>query len=608
MLSCLRLHSQNSKPVSNRHGGFTLIEAAILLLFISIAMFPIIRMIGGVKNNSGSSTSTLSALSRFKTQQVALANSLMERALAQDVSAYLGTQSLGPNESLTTPITQYGSYNTKIWYNWELHDVSYKTNAQGNLIDAQGNIITNQATDPPVLNVPNGDLLIQGTLRVYDQQNSTQPSLVLPAILFRNVQGATNSLEKTGVNILLDISGSMVSATDDWQAPLPSVQPVIWPSNLQLAAPFLKYRYSAGLPNGVKLDLNDNTQLDLATAAPADDPTTPNNDLYPATTNAPWNIPSVCATRTTWPGLGGNSPGGQMMPFFNDNAVQHQQKYFQYQTYTPPPNSVPIIKWDNVNNQPIDVPHIMNAFCTDKSQWTSQQLTMFNDNYMPRIEQARSSLLSLLLTLESNPTVAQNLKLGFQTFSDHANDAYYPLEDATYNSQYQQYRFNNSRLYFSYINRDGAPVPISATGSTDTYDGVYSAAEQLNKAGNLSQKLLILATDGEPNPATGNNTDASLINLAKSLGDGTFTGRKPPSTSSNGQPITLYTIGVIGVTPTNHGGKLLKAMATSTPNGQFIPASNTTEFKNIMDQIAYLIEKLTLLNAAKRYGVQYPGA
>src|SRR5689334_2845467 len=85
-----RFFTATGQLTRKRGKGFSLIEVAVILLFISLAMVPIVANISGPGGQYGTGNARVSGsgttLIGSKHKEITLANALMERLLSGDMS------------------------------------------------------------------------------------------------------------------------------------------------------------------------------------------------------------------------------------------------------------------------------------------------------------------------------------------------------------------------------------------------------------------------------------------------------------------------------------------------------------------------------------------
>jgi len=559
--------------------GFSLIEAAVVMLFVSLAMVPVVANIANIQNPN-SNTRSVSDAVKSSNRAMIVANSIMQQALSGNTSVSFNMSQLPPpGQTLVTPLTAYmdGSgraYNKPYYYRWVVEDRSYYTNTAGQLLAANSTLLP--ANGMPLYVTPQGNRIAYATLQIFDNPNSTTPLLALPTYLYRN-NCSTSSLcdpaqqAKTSIVFVLDKSGSMQMGnnSDPYGLAVPGGTS---------ASPFLKNRYVVGGNNPdtqIRIaDLYNDETLDVTFAMPTsqEDPETPFSELYPYPGGVPnVSFPAHCDDRTQWNVT-------LMNKYFVANATTlrpyHIERLCGYNRDNPPANG---------NSLPIG----------PTRDTTAHWQTMINQN-MSRIEALRNALFLFLVTMEHKPKLSVNLNLGMVTFSDD-QQLQSALEPAL-NTHNGFKRFENFRQRAVMINREGIGS-ISSAGSTQAHKGMKLAADMLY-ANDAPQKIMIVVTDGEFNGYTGSMLSGGTpadnpFRLAEAVGNGTYNlgGINPQH-----KKITVFAVGVIGASP-----EQMVAISSVTPNGQYFLINSVSDIRPMFDQMAYQLEKLILIKMAERY-------
>jgi hypothetical protein len=530
----------NIQPVRTRQAGISLLEVAMLMVIVTCAMVPIIHNIGGPTNTQGNAARAVG----LQSKEILLANTLIEQALASDYQTFNCNSSFNTANFPTAGKSSNFPSSNRCVNNSYSQPLYYRWTVHNT---AQAGIL------------PTGNEYYTAVLNVFDKQTGGNPILTMPTSFFRNTSGGQTVSSKIGIMIVQDISGSMASSK-----PSGSVGNV---NQGDVASPFLRYRYHDpaypaynNYPGGSPLNLYDNKQLDIAAASP-DDPTTPQNESYlaPNILGAP-----KCTSKS-------NINSAHWLP----------SNFYANGTYS---KALDAVQQDAVIN-----------ICKRSSNYL--------DTYMSRIEAARSSLLSFLVSMEQDPSLYENTQLGLMTFSSNGgtgNQLLVNMESPTgAPAQYKQ-----MRRKISWINRDG-PGLIPSGGGTMMYEAVRDGANNLFTAPNLDSRIILLVTDGEPHGPFPNGdpgqytpaNHAAFQDLASQIGNGTFPG-------SNKQSATIYTLGLIydynAMQPW-----LETDLASRTPGGQFFYANTVKSMPGIFDQIKYQIQRVILLNKSNRFNVDF---
>lgn len=397
---------------------------------------------------------------------------------------------------------------------------------------------------------PTDNFYYHATLNVYDQPpaNGVTPTVTFPTYFFRNTGGGAQETSKTGIVIVQDVSGSMswgrVNGTPpDYANPL-------------VSSPYLTYRYAVGgynPPAGIQLDINDNSQLDIVRALDADDPNTPWDDRYPK--------PGVLGMANCNVSAAYNSAN------FNGSNLFHM-----------------------TNNTPMR-DHARNVCAATAANWSTVM-----DNDMSRLEAARSSLLSFLVDIENDPTLANNMKMGFVTFSSVGSIITQVNMESPVAGRFPQMR---QRLTWMNRSANGLPGgnPIYPTGGTAMHGGITRGGQILYADNELDNRIIFFVGDGEP--TEGPTSHASFQTLAKQLSQREgliFPGAQP------GEKTTIFTLGLIRDEAVMRP-YLKDDLADNTDGGAFFYAQNVADMDTVFEQVKYQLLKVALLNMQNRYNI-----
>lgn len=573
--------------------GLSLVELALVMVIISLALAPVVQMVNGSRSQSGEGTAE--RVTALKSKEAIVANSLAEEALSGNFSRFncdSGGNPLAFNPATDLPTSggnrTYGrctdnTYATPVYYQWAL------TNVTG---------------------MPRQNEYYQAALNIYAQPSASQPVLTLPINFFRNTGSYNQTRQRTGVMIALDVSGSML-----WG------QSTGYPGGIGLVAPnalgspFMFYRYDRmrftgngwgvtfnpasvpGMLAGSKrawLNMWNNQELDLSYAQSiqppvspdASDPdlSTPNNEKFPYA-NSVINDP-LWGSSLLGTGNCATDPNNTAFWTSDVNLIHTfvpQARNARYDLSNPTQNSFGR--------------DLIARLCTRKTSFADWDTSL--ETAMSRIEAARTGMLNLLVSLEANPTVTSSIDLGFIPWSNVANTAYQvPLEQAVAVPGVPGMHFKEIREMLLWVNRadpasptSSMPVPLNtASGATNIRNGLEFAYQQLMSQ-SYNRRIIVLLTDGAPNPNSGNNTPAALLDYTLN----TLGNNAPQS-----QRVTLFTIGLIQGDPV-----LLGDMAANTPNGQSFVTNNIQQLRSIFESIAYQIQKLALLDVPSRYDLSF---
>ena len=239
--------------------GFTLIEAAVIIMLLSIALIPIVKMAANTAgDSSGSGIMTGATSGKLLSREKTVANTIMEKAIAGDYSdivspvvvssgtdagsilsfnydpattnfklGYLNTDGsfnygatftppVGEdatasttglsNQKYTFPKYQYAS--SGIYYKWSIEDATLQQYTPTSGVYAGTSIYSSF--------MPKGNNLIKAILRVYtgdDAATSTTPSYVLSTYFYKNTAentgGGDQFTDTIGISLALDVSLSM---------------------------------------------------------------------------------------------------------------------------------------------------------------------------------------------------------------------------------------------------------------------------------------------------------------------------------------------------------------------------------------------------------------
>lgn len=522
-----------------RAKGLSLIELALVMVIVTIALVPVIRMVGGPNSSSGQGNAT--RVVGLRSKEILLANSLLERALSSDLQVLSCGNSFNPLTSLPTvgQSTDFptgsrctdNTYNQPLYYQWTVRNM-----------DASGS------------DIPMGNHYYTSTLNVWDKPSGGTPLITLPTFLFWNESGTLATSNSTGIVVVLDSSGSMTAG---------QIETAFAPRGAgNSASPFLKYRYADPAigynpPASIALNINNNAQLDVVSALNADDPDTPWDDRYikPGILGIPPGPASCDTSMANW-NAGGSVWQSPPIFAFDDNDDRDRARAICLLTGVP----------------------------SDFVWQTTMNL------YFSRIEAARSSLLNFLVSMEADPSLYQNTKLGFVTFSTDVVDRVVTLESIDGNNRYPQ-----MRRWFTWINRQGGSRMIPATGSTNMYGALRRGAQVAFSDPTLDNRIVFLVGDGAPMVAPTNHS--AFQTLSTQIGNGTFPG-------ANGKTATVFTLGLLSSDP-DLPAYMRDDIALRTPGGQFFYAQSIGDVDPIFNQIKYQIQRVILLNKSNRFNVDF---
>jgi hypothetical protein len=562
--------------------GFSLLEISITLLFLSIALVPVVQFLGNHSVGGAANGESMTQASRQNSRVSSAANALAERALAGDPNHGINTLP-GLGGVLTTNRRQFtDDYNQNVWYRWVLRDVT-------RLDDGSS--------------VAGGNRLVQATLQVYESATATNPEMNIPLYIYRQPSSVEeNPIPRVGILVVQDMSGSMTMAGED------EYPPVIKAHNgsrgVVLASPYLRYRFDAAtVPANLRLDLFDDKQFDSVAVAysrrnasgqaPDPNPDTPFYENYPQRniqipngSNPPINLfPNVqCDEDTNWEAAGAPLTQLFLPEIFrapHDTVIPGQAHY------------------------PEEYQNTVAALCGDKDDEDESEAQV--NNYLSRIEASRTALFSFIHKLEQSTSVLDQADIGLMRFSaapggtGGGGPTAASLVSALERSQTMGSRrhFVNFRRHVSWMNRFDPNNPSNANPfviwddakRTRIYDGINEGAKYLFGRSDLGERIMVFVTDGEPDPATDTNTYENIVDLARQVGNASHP-------NANGKTITMYTVGLIDA---DQG--FMDEIASQTPGGSSFFAQSVTDFTPIFDSIAYQIQKAIIFNYANRYNL-----
>jgi competence protein ComGC len=551
-------HCQDNRQQAKRK-GFSLVEAAVLLGLISVFFIPVARLTGGAGQTSTIGKTATDA-TRNRMRETVAANTLMEQALVGNMqNPNINLATLDPNNPFNTGVQQFTNYNRRVLYDWTLLNQSFAVDANGNLQrDNQGNLV-------PLVN---GNRLASATLRIFpDGSTGTQPSLVLPTtIANRRASANAQSPASVGVLLVLDTSGSMAWAKGNFL--LPNTTEPSEPNPLLVASPFLTYRHAGNNA----LDLTKNEELDVVSVMQADSAATPFDDSYiPGISTQPnlakVKLKSGCA----------NNP---------QNA-----NYFIAEAKDPAAPSRPS-PW---GNELWNLNRYVQDLCSITPSMSVSDWQTIVDRDLSRVEAARSAMFVFINRIESNPFLRQMAKLGFESYGTSGPSTSFAnriqLHSALQSSQ--NGRYAQLREWTSYINRlqsDGT-VRVQVYGKTPTLAALRTAAQTLYNDTSLTDRIIILMTDGSPTDDTGGQINQMMTDL----GAGTAAG-------ANGRRVTVFSVGIIGADKAKLDEWANKNRAAGADGESFF-ASNVVETMSVLDRVADATIRVALNANTCRYNV-----
>lgn len=545
--------------------GVSLIELGLVMVIITLALAPIVRMIGGPQSATGEGSAV--QVTASKSKETLQANSIIEQVLSGDYTPFncgnpFNVNSLPLNgRSVSFPANgrcAINQYSQPKYYQWKVRNL-----------------------DDTGTNVPQGNHYYKAVLNIYDSQSgSSQPILSLPTNFFRNETVGTAAEPKTGILIVLDTSSSMAwgicdggsfgdypsnsgSCTvpyvpyENAYGPAPNIR-----SNVNRpGSPYLWYRYedpAEGYVPRNPLPWNRDDQLDIVSAYDSNLAATEWDDRYP-------------------------SPGVLGFPDCSNNSNQNSAFWRNYNVGTNPAAPFPII-YTRSNKEHSHMRAVCNATGGPNNAW----INIMNRN-MSRLEAARTALLGFMLSIERNPSLYRNVRLGFVTFSSNVVSRV-PLEGVNAAN-----RFPNIRRSLSWVNR-GGPGIIPPAGSTHMLGALDQAARIIFADPTLDNRIILFVGDGSPS-APSPTSHAPYRTLATRIGNGTYPG-------ANGKKATIFTLNLLS----NDGDideYLEDDIASRTPGGRYFPARSMGDVTPIFDQVKYQIQRVVLMNRSTRYNVDF---
>ncbi len=572
--------------------GFSLIEAAVVVLFVSLAMVPVIANIGGTTAvNSDNRSATNAVKNANRATQVG--NSLMQAALSGDASISFNLSDLpAAGQTLTTPMRTYldgtgREYGQPFYYQWVVQDHSYYMNTAGGFLGEDSGKLPNGGD--PVMVTPLSNHVVYAVLLVFDDPNSNSPVLTMPTYLYLNDCGTSgncgSSNTDTAIVFVIDRSGSMQWGEKSGNR---------FGTVSGVGSPWLKNRYAIGnnVPDSQILisDIYNDETLDTTFALPLanEDPSSSFSDVYPypngvnTLNSGVLKFPQNCDDSSKW-------SQSEMSLFFAGNAITSS---------TPAPrreraNIIERICGKNSINR-----GSYNSFSA--GELTRDNLanweTMVNEN-ISRFEALRNALITFLVTVEHNNKLVNTASLGLVSFSN-SGALESAIEVPTTAPINGHQRFQNFRRRSLMINRAGNGS-IQPSGSTRVHLGMKIAADMLYESP-ASQKIMVVIADGDFNGYSGGlggggSVTTNPFRLAEAIGDGSYNvgGVNPEE-----EEITVYAVGVIGASPNQ-----MQAISGPTPNGQFFFINSVADVRPMFDQIIAQIERLILLQSAQRHRV-----
>lgn len=608
--------------------GFTLIEAAVVILLLSIALVPVIKMVSHTSGDGSGDLNTGITSGRSLSEEQAVANAIMEKAVAGDTSvvhpvvaqdgSILGFDATGKFVKLDST----GAYTTTVYnpetdkapesgnvpaasshnttartitypkYQYESTDIYYQWVVKDSTMQEYDPDGTGTAPSEYTSFMPEGNSLVKAVLKVYSgpgAKTSTTPDYSVSTYFFKNTSDAIASgdqfSDKIGIVFAVDVSLSMkmsnvvgTNGNDFFENAAPLAVPLFqWRPGYEAGTP-LPLRMSSGIygydPAAVSSPylVYRSGVNDLFFGTKTDDPITPYDERYnpcliPASGNE--DLPYSA-------GLDATAINSKLSEYC-DNFTNPHIPYDGGSGYrdifvkvpTRPVSSITSSFTSYFDDSDANwAQYVMGGYknatfgteCTNESNidtgrcyyYTSAGVRLFTDaealdsiklndaasylfgqpdnpvviqNYLSRIEAARTALLSFVLTIENNSELVNNFRLGFVPFSTEVQDGSYsglnigPNEvqqleapasgTATFNGIKSRLlrinracAFSGTQYHSDIPSCPGTTQPITLSGQTNLAHALYHAKDIFDtyEASHdpLAKKLVILLTDGAP--------------------------------------------------------------------------------------------------------------
>ena len=590
-------------PLRLARQGFTLIETAVALMILSVALIPMVKHIGG----QGSENGTAVKVTGDRAKEILLANTLVEKALSADYSAFSCDGTKVPKDTLLE--IAYGQIKHfpdsgycenvrpegSLFYRWTV----YNTNTNGKIL-------------------PTGNHLYNATLSTYKKLDPTKEDYteVFTTPISFYVNEITPTIKPSSeILVVLDRSGSMVwGGSKDPQSINDRNKSSAAGNFGFIASPFLKYRYDDDSkpdkdPNkppykavdAYKIsNLYDNKTLDIVSAAKSDDQKTDWKDTY---LKSGVNQTPYC---DNWHNL---------LDWLKDPAKH--QGFFATGGIGLTLNDAWLNPGDNAHMVPTneDRGNAIKQLCLKTED------PDYLEKYLSRIEMARTTLLNFLINIEKSPVNSSyGTQLGFEVFNDVQQ------MEVNFESADSSNHFVQMRRRLSWINREddkdnpdpntlGYSRTIFAAGGTASYKALDEAAKQIFKVGKKEDnRIIIFISDGEPNEGPVDKDTGWIPGLARegthyarreyiALADKIGHGKYP---NYCGYKATIFTVSVLDdgdSTKADTMKKIMNDLASNTPGGQYVPATSLSALQPAMDQITEHVKRSILLHNVSRFNV-----
>ncbi|MEB3244993.1 MAG: prepilin-type N-terminal cleavage/methylation domain-containing protein [Vampirovibrionales bacterium] len=566
--------------------GFTLVELAITMLLLSVALAPVIALTAGKLENE-QALSTIGGEIRSQNKGDAIANSLMQRALLGSLPT---GSSLESTLDLTTLLNRGDYFRTgkfnypgdggRYQYDWEVHDASYPylvnqgTHVWGAIPDA---------TIPSEMAL--GNRLVLAKVNVYDSRTNVLVSKLSSMINVNTPADISPLPEFKGIaiDILVDTSLSMTDTIQESTAMYRSRLDLTGIADLDdhtaMGSPFYHDRYFQDSTSPAHLNYLNDSQLDIAGFFTQDNPPQNQTSKYPDNygasgvlgmpnecnpAHADYDMNSAALNNFFVPlwrtgGVAANVPGG-----FSTTIANRRAKIIEYT-------------------------------CAKSNATPLRTMSDYLNKDLSRLELARATLLSLMLRLEERPEIYDNVKIGLSLFNAKVEDTV-PIQETVsltnpVTGNPKEY-YNALRQELLWLNRYDALSPGGKFRGNLTHPGtnLYLAISTSRNKLNATQfdgykKIIVLITDGEATVGTTGVTP--LRTLIKNLGQD--------------DQIALHIVDMSGGYRPE-----LKVWSELTPGGLYAsatPTGMTLMGDALSTQVAFSMYEPELMRSLLRYGL-----
>lgn len=429
--------------------GVSLIELAIALVIIGIALIPMVIAL------SGSKQGLLISNTRTLLQEKTVANTLMEKAVGQDpefVDLLKSKNVLiqrNPDYKIITDITTFPE--SKIKYRWIFKNITYSEYSGDQML-------------------PDGNYLIEASLELYRTDlnvSEKKPSLTLGTKLLVQEPTKVEPEPYIGVMILLDMTPSMANSIKHWGSNPLKIEDMYKNeyNNKVKADPSIIPDFSDEDPKKVLNFLNKYCKPRIKYANCFAQP-------YHKYTN---NDDFLFGENTDNPNTD-----------FNEKYVPSTLILNAINTLAAPEKAV---------FKPAEYFKLIKSATETKNDVLNDKIV---NSTIPKIEMLRSSLYSYVHLIEkTHEGIPNHLKMGFLPFASTVNKSF--MLEPTLPDPDGKYR--KLQKYIKSINRDRAPINygfdlISNNDySTDIPGAIRLAHETLIKDKTLTKRVIILITD-----------------------------------------------------------------------------------------------------------------